>query len=199
MRKVGGLILAAGGSTRLGQPKQLLDFNGETLAHATVRAAREGGCDPVCAVTGHQRAEVEETVKDLGPRLVHNEDWRQGIGSSIRLGVNAMKEKASALLILVCDQPAVSADLIRLIIRRHEETGLPIVASAYAGTLGIPALFDRACFPELLEIGDSHGAKPLILRDPSRVATVDFPEGEIDLDSPADLENWRRQREIPSG
>ena len=97
MRRIGGIVLAAGGSTRLGEPKQLLEFDGETLVHAAVRAAQEGGCDVVCVVTGHASTAVENAVADLRPLLVHNEDWQRGMGSSIRLGLNII-QPASAVV-----------------------------------------------------------------------------------------------------
>ena len=77
MRRIGGIILAAGGSTRMGEPKQLLEFHGESLEHAAVRAAQEGGCAVVCVVTGHAREVVENAVADLRLLLVHNERWQR--------------------------------------------------------------------------------------------------------------------------
>ena len=192
MPGIGGIILAAGGSTRLGEPKQLLAFHGETLVHAAVRAALEGGCDKVCVVTGHEREAVEEAVAGLHPLLAHNHDWRRGIGSSIRTGLAAVLP-VSAVVVLLCDQPAVSSELIRSLIGQHAQTGRAIAACHYAGTHGIPALFDASCFAELEALPDDRGAKAVIEADPGRVALVDFAAAAIDIDSPGDLRAWRAQ------
>ncbi|RYD76485.1 MAG: nucleotidyltransferase family protein [Verrucomicrobiaceae bacterium] len=195
MRRIGGVILAAGGSTRLGQPKQLLEFEGETLVHAAARAAQEGGCDQVCVVTGHAREAVEEAVSDLRPVLVHNEDWQHGMGSSVRLGVKAV-HTASAVVVLACDQPAVDAQVIRALIERYEQTGQAIVASNYSGTLGVPALFDHSCFAELQRLSGERGAKAIIQANPARVIHFEFPGGALDLDSPDDLTAWQARLKI---
>lgn len=190
MRRIGAVILAAGGSTRLGQPKQLLELHGEALVHAAVRAAQEGGCDLVCVVTGHPRQAVEKAVVDRCPMLVHNDDWQRGIGSSARLGMKAV-DRASAVVFLACDQPAVNAAVIRSLIERYDRTGRAIVASHYSGTVGIPVLFDASCFSELRTLPDDRGAKTVVEADPSRVTPVEFPDGALDLDSPHDLQAWR--------
>lgn len=197
MHRNGGIILAAGGSTRLGEPKQLLEFHGETLVHAAVRAALEGGCDTVCVVTGHARNAVEDAVADLRPLLVHNEDWQRGMGSSLRRGLSAV-QPVSAVVVLACDQPAVNGEVVRALIEQHEQTARAIVASQYAGTLGIPALFDASCFAELNELPDGHGAKAVIQADPSRVTSVEFGGGAFDLDSPEDLRAWRTRTLPPN-
>src|SRR4051812_45140521 len=131
MRKIAGVILAAGGSTRMGSAKQLLKSGGETLVHAAVRAAQEGGCQIVCVVTGHEPEAVEQAVADLSPLVARNENWPRGMGSSIRVGVCAI-EPASAVILFACDQPAVHAQTIRALIEQHERTGQPIVASHYS-------------------------------------------------------------------
>jgi molybdenum cofactor cytidylyltransferase len=190
MRRIGGIILAAGGSTRMGTPKQLLEFHGESLVHAAVRAAQEGRCDVVCVVSGHAREAVENAVADLTPLLAHNKNWQRGMGSSVRLGVSAI-QPASAIVLLACDQPAVNGDTIRTLIEQHHQTGQPIVASRYWGTLGIPALFDQSCFAELHALPDDRGAKAVIQADPARVLAFDFSAGALDLDTPDDVRACR--------
>ncbi|HEX2750961.1 MAG TPA: nucleotidyltransferase family protein [Verrucomicrobiales bacterium] len=190
MRRIAGIVLAAGGSTRLGEPKQLLELGNGTLVHAAVRAAVEGGCDTVCVVTGHARAAVENAVAGPGPLFAHNDEWRRGMGSSIRLGLEAVKP-ADAVVLLACDQPAVDAGVIRSLITLYDQTGRAIAASAYSGTLGIPALFDRSCFDALQSLPDNCGAKAVILAHPEKVAPFEFPRGALDIDSPEDLRVWR--------
>jgi molybdenum cofactor cytidylyltransferase len=192
MGNIGAVVLAAGGSTRLGRPKQLLEINGETLVHSAVRAALEAGCDAVSLVTGANREAVERTVNDLHPLIVHNDDWHCGIGSSIRCGVQQIRDCA-AVVLLACDQPALDADIVRALIDTHKESGRQIVASRYANTLGIPALFGRECFAELLCLPDDRGAKHILEADPKRIAHIEFPGGELDLDTPADFAVWRER------
>jgi molybdenum cofactor cytidylyltransferase len=190
MPRIGGIILAAGGSTRMGEPKQLLSLQGSALVCNAVQAAQQGGCDVVCVVTCHAQREVESTVAALHPLLAHNEEWQRGMGTSIRLGVSSI-QPVSAIILLACDQPAVNSTVIRSLIEHYHRTGLPIVASRYANTLGIPALFDQSCFPELNNLPDDRGAKPVIQADPTRVSSFDFPAGAIDLDSPEDVTAWK--------
>jgi molybdenum cofactor cytidylyltransferase len=199
MADVGAVVLAAGGSSRLGEPKQLLAFaNGETLVHSAARAAREGGCKKVCVVTGASHDRVAQAVFDLRPIVIRNRNWSRGIGGSIRLGVSRLPD-VSAIVFLTCDQPGLDAEIIRALIARHEETGRAIVASRYANALGTPALFERSCFAALQNLPDESGAKSLIETEPSQVAQIDFPAGALDLDSPADLQMWRDRCSMEAG
>jgi molybdenum cofactor cytidylyltransferase len=186
--KIGAVILAAGNSSRFGRPKQLLQYRGESLVRRTARAALEAGCQPVAIVVGPEGRTIAAALHDLEVKLVPNESWQRGIGASIRRGVEALKE-CEALVILLCDQPHVSARLIRQLGAIHGETQKPVVASAYAGTLGVPVLFAREYFDRLLALGDEQGAKFLLAAEPDDVARVDFPKGEVDIDTTSDLEN----------
>lgn len=186
--KIGAAVLAAGSSSRLGQPKQLLAFQGQTLVRRTAGAALGAGCAPVAVVVGSEREKIADSLHDLKVIILPNESWRRGIGTSIHAGVAALKD-CDALIILVGDQPHVDATLIRQLVARHQETQKPMVASAYAGTLGVPALFGRSCFEQLLLLGDEEGAKVLLSARPNEVAQVDFPEGAVDIDT---SEDWAR-------
>ena len=185
--KIGAIVLAAGGSARLGQPKQLLRYGGESLVRRATRAPIDAGCRPVAVIVGAAREKIGTAIRDLAVEILPNDSWERGIGTSIRAGVRALQD-CDALILLACDQPHVSAELIRQLIARQEETQKPMVASAYAGTLGIPALFTRACFDRLVSLGDKRGAKALLLARPNEVAPVDFPAGAIDIDTPDDYQ-----------
>jgi len=179
--KIGALVLAAGGSTRLGQAKQLLPYPGQSLVRRTALAAIEAGCAPVVVVVGARRAEVEVAL--AGILLLPNDSWENGIGTSIRTGVAALEGNCEALIILACDQPHVDAAVIDQLITRQKETRRPMAACVYAGTCGIPALFAQSLFPDLLALRDTEGGRKILATRPNEVATVDFPPGNIDIDT----------------
>jgi molybdenum cofactor cytidylyltransferase len=191
MSSVGAVILAAGGSSRFGQPKQLLTFQGESLVRRAVRAATEA-CDAgVAVVAGDTRALIEAELRESGAEVVENPEWRQGLGTSIRCGLRhllVLVPELEAVVLIACDQPYVEAETVAALVKKRASTGQAIVASSYANTLGIPALFDRSCFEALLALPDDSGAKALIESRPDDVAHIDFERGAIDIDTPADFE-----------
>jgi molybdenum cofactor cytidylyltransferase len=191
------VVLAAGESARIGQPKQLLEFRGKTLVYRAVNAAIEANCSPVIVLTGDVHAGVKNALPATSAILVQNRHWRQGVGTSIRVGIRYVIDNApdaDTALLLVCDQPFVDRDVLSALIALHSKTGKPIVASGYADTLGVPALFHHSIFPELLRLGDDTGAKPIILCNRERVAELPFPMGKIDIDKLEDLQSITRKR-----
>jgi molybdenum cofactor cytidylyltransferase len=189
-QSIGAVILAAGASSRMGKPKQLLEFRGQTLVRRATLAAREAGCDPVVVVTGAHVETLEKELRGLNLRPINNPKWESGIGSSIRAGVQALLEtddKVTALILMLCDQPFVTSAILSGLLTAHRETGREIVASSYGGTFGVPALFGKAFFPELVRLKNDAGAKQVIQRHLARVHLLPFPQGEIDLDTPADF------------
>jgi molybdenum cofactor cytidylyltransferase len=193
--QIAAIILAAGGSSRLGQPKQLLPFRDKTLVRTIINAACEAGCSPVVVVTGSDAEKLHRELAHANVVEVQNANWQRGIGSSIRSGVQALRDHApdvEATFLLACDQPAVNARLIEGMIAMHLATKKDIVASSYADTVGIPAFFDRSLFDDLLSLGDEAGAKSIILQNDERVARFAFAEGAIDIDT---LEDWKRFNE----
>jgi molybdenum cofactor cytidylyltransferase len=188
----GAVILAAGGSSRFGQPKQLLPFRDKTLLRTIIDAACEAGCSPLVVVLGSDGEKIHPELANANVMEVRNANWQCGIGSSIRSGVQALIDHApdvEAILLLVCDQPAVNARVMEDLIATRETTKKEIVASCYADTVGVPALFDRSLFGRLLSLGDEAGAKSIILQNPERVAQFAFPEGAIDIDT---WEDWEK-------
>lgn len=188
---VAAIILAAGASRRLGQPKQLLVYGGETLLARSIRLADEAGAVPVFAVLGadHEKFRAVGGVKNA--IFVINENWEQGIASSIHAGLAALDEvgpTVPGVLILGCDQPRLTAaHLCALIARFTRRTKPCIVASAYAGVHGIPAVFPRIAFPHLLALSGDKGARALLAKPPCPLITVPFEGGEVDIDQPGDL------------
>ena len=194
------LLLAAGASTRLGQPKQLLMYEGKTLLRRAAETAVASGCHPVLLVTGALHDELLPEVAGLPLVVVRNERWAEGMGSSIRAGMAALAADAaphslpSAVLVMLCDQPLLTADHLQNLLARQQETGRAAVASAYAGTLGVPVVFGPALFDQLSQLHGAKGAGPLLasLR-PDEVEQVDFPNGVVDVDTPAQYQQLLNQ------
>jgi molybdenum cofactor cytidylyltransferase len=196
MRNVGAIILAAGGSSRYGRAKQLLSFQGESLVRRAVRAAIEGGCACVTVVAGDARGRIESELRETTAIILENPEWQHGLGTSIRCGLRHLlssRPELDAAVLLACDQPFVDARVIKALIVQWENSRRPIVASSYANTLGIPALFERSCFEALLALPDDSGAKALIASRSADVLQVEFEKGAIDIDTPADFDQIRTE------
>lgn len=187
---IGAVILAAGGSSRLGRPKQLVRYRGETLILRAARSACSAGCAPVVVVVGDAPRPIEKELQPLAVHLCHHTAWQLGIGSSVRTGVARaldLDPSLNALVLMVCDQVFATAEIIRALVAAHERTQKRIIACTYGGTLGVPALFDRSFFPSLLALPDEQGAKHLFSAHADEIARVEFPQGTLDIDTPADL------------
>jgi molybdenum cofactor cytidylyltransferase len=183
---VGAVVLAAGGSSRLGRPKQLLVHEGRTLVRRSAEAAVAAGCEPVVVVVGAHGEAVATELAGLPVRTVENPEWQVGMGRSLRVGVRALPE-VDAVLVLLCDQLRVDSTHLEALVDTFVRTGSPIVASGYEGARGVPALFSRALLPELEALEADQGARKVIVRDASRVVEVPFPGGGEDVDTAADL------------
>lgn len=187
---IGAVILAAGASSRMGKPKQLLEYDGQTLVKRAALAAKEAGCNPVVIVSGAHAQEVERELHGLDVLKANNPAWESGIGSSIRAGVQAVlkaNDNVTALVLMLCDQPFVTSDVLSRLITAHRETGREIVASSYGATIGVPALFGKAFFADLVRLENGIGAKQLIQKHLAKVHLFSFPQGEIDIDTPEDF------------
>lgn len=187
---IGVVILAAGESARLGEPKQLLRFQGETLLRRSVRTALAVS-DKIVVTLGARIAILQSEIADLPIKIVENKDWKSGMSGSLKIGLKTLietNENLDAVLALVCDQPFVNADLLAGIIARRAATEALIVACEYQNTRGVPALFDRRLFPEILALDSATGAKHLIGKHREQTAVVAFPEGAFDIDTPEDYE-----------
>jgi molybdenum cofactor cytidylyltransferase len=188
---VAAVILAAGGSRRLGQPKQLLTHRGETLLNRAIRVASDGGALPVLAILGAEFERIRVSIQSRSVIAVRNDRWRQGMGSSIRAGMRALAVCApdvQGVLLMSCDQPRLSADHLRTLITGFRSEAAPvIVASSYAGVHGVPAVFPRSTFDELCGLSGDKGARSIIEKASWPVVGVEFAGGEVDIDAPGDL------------
>jgi molybdenum cofactor cytidylyltransferase len=188
---VAAILLAAGASRRLGEPKQLVRFGGETLLKRAVRLAEEAGASPVITVLGAHFFEICAAIPQHDSIRVFNDQWEQGIASSIHAGLGAlaaMKSAMAGVLILPCDQPRLTAAHLKTLLGAFASRSAgAIVASRYAETLGIPAVFPRSVFPRLLKLRGDQGARALLAKPPCELIAEDFAGGAIDIDTPEDL------------
>ena len=186
----GIIILAAGSSSRLGQPKQNLIYQGQTLLQRAVEAALSLACGPVLVILGANENVIKPTIENGPAKIFFNNHWEEGMASSIRLGIVELikvKPAASGLVLMLCDQPFVNADLLQQVIENKEECG--ITACGYNGTTGVPVYLDRFFFDELLLLEGKEGAKKLLSKYEAIVSTVPFPLGNVDIDTIEDIKN----------
>jgi molybdenum cofactor cytidylyltransferase len=183
----GLILLAAGGSSRMGSPKQLLRYRGEPLIRRAARIALGSALRPVIAVLGAHAERIRPLLADLPVDVVVNARWAEGVGTSIRAGVELARSHGLAGVVLaLADQVRVTAEMFDRLLAAQRESGLPIAASRYGGTMGVPALFAREMFPRLLALAPDQGCKGLILAHAARAVHVDCPEAEADVDTPED-------------
>jgi molybdenum cofactor cytidylyltransferase len=173
----GALILAAGASTRLGHPKQLVRLGNETLLDRSVRIAREAGCAPVVVVLGASEEQIRDQCKLQNVLIVSHPEWTEGMGTTLSRGVQAF-EDVQGILVMTCDMPGVTADHLRTLIASEQ-----VAASSYGGRKGVPAYFPRDLFPKLVELKGDMGARELL----QLAYEVELPDGELDVDTSEDL------------
>jgi len=171
-------VLAAGASSRLGEAKQLVELGGERLLERAVRVAREAGLAPVVVVLGFRAEEIQKECRLDGAVIVSNEEWCEGMGSSVRAGVSAMADEATdGLILMTCDQPAMSVAHLRRLVEMGARGSA--VGSSYAGKVGVPAFFPASRFEELRGLRGDEGARRLL----RSADAVELTGGELDVDT----------------
>ncbi len=184
----------------MGQPKQLLEHGGTTLLRRAAQAAVDSDVEPIVVVLGAHAERLVAELADLPLSIVVNESWNSGIGSSIRAGIRALDgADFDAVAILLADQPFVNAAVLRRLTAAFRTTDVPIVASSYGDTRGVPALFDRTYLPQLAALSDDCGAKALIADAGGAVHSVPFPQGACDIDTPADYHQLQSRNQRNGG
>lgn len=183
------IILAAGSSSRLGRSKQLLTYQGLSLLKRTALAALETKL-PVFIVLGANAQAHQNEINELPLRVTVNEDWSKGMGHSLKHGLKYILQTMpdmDSVLVLVCDQPHIHSTHLLNLKNQFQEVEASIVASAYADGAGVPALFGHEWFGQILQLPDDQGARSLISQNKSRVVTVPFPLGAVDIDTEDDV------------
>ncbi len=186
--RVAGIVLAAGGSTRLGQPKQLLPWQGEPIVRHVAKTGLAAGLQPVIVVTGAAASAVEEALVDLPIQIVRNPDWEAGQSTSVKVGLQRVPAESGAVVFLLADQPRVSKELLSSLVELHATTFAPLVAPEVQGQRGNPVLFDRQTFPALFALEGDVGGRPLFSR--FKAARLPWHDSSIllDIDSPEDYQ-----------
>jgi len=189
--KKGVLILAAGAATRMNRAKMLLPFASATILSHIVQEVQAIDTDCICLVTGCYHKEILNCINTSQLDIVYNEKWKEGMSGSIRLGLATLLQKYPDLtwvLIVVSDQPYLGRELLTNMIAAQSECKKGIVAARYGGVTGTPVLFNRLYFHQLQQLQGDKGAKAILQQNPEDIATVDFPLGAIDIDTPEDYE-----------
>jgi molybdenum cofactor cytidylyltransferase len=194
MANIGIIILAAGESKRMGSPKQLLDIQGKTLLRHTIDVALATENRPVVLVVGANKAQIAPELEGLPLTIIDNPMWHEGMSSSVKMGMAGLwmtNRNVEAVLMLVCDQPYISVSLLNRMTDIYEAKRPRLVACRYDSQIGVPALFDRTLFEEMLTLTGDKGAKPLLMKHLDEAHLIQFEAGIVDLDSPEDYEQFR--------
>ena len=193
MTRVATVVLAAGGSRRMGSPKQLLRIDGITLVRRAAETALASRCEGVYVIVGAAAETVRREVSGLRLQVVENRHWEKGLAGSIRVGIEAVRTarpEFDAAILTPVDQPWIHSALLDRLIEVFEGGEREIVACSYAGTVGAPALFSRRHFADLTSLSGDRGAKSVLEARAAEVAQVPFPEGATDLDTPRDYQRF---------
>ncbi len=193
MSRVAGIVLAAGGSTRFGRSKQLLDWNGKPLVAHVADVALAAGLDPVVVVLGCEAESVRAALADRPVRTAMNWRWEEGMSTSVRAGLTVLPLDVEAAVFLQCDQPLVGPDLVQRLVARWGETAAPIVHPVHQGRRSTPVLFARSLFPELARVSGDQGGRALIGHHPAATVEVDDPNLLADVDTPEEYERLLRE------
>lgn len=190
--KTGIILLAAGSSSRLGQAKQLIKYQGKTLIQHSIEAAQHSAADDLVVVLGCNPELIQTGIESKEVTVLVHAHWEEGMSSSMQCGLRHLIEtcQVEQVILMLCDQPYVSQGLLDQLLEEKKNSGKGIVACSYAGTVGVPTLLDQCYYPELLALKGAEGAKKVILNHQVDTFLVDFPLGAIDLDTEEDVQKF---------
>lgn len=194
--RVAGIVLAAGASERFGRPKQVLEWQGKPLVRHVAEQALQAELKPLMVVTGNAQAEVEAALRDLDVKLVFNPAWQSGQASSVRAGIEALRQSDSevgAAIFLLADQPGVNPQVLQALVEHHAETLASVVAPLVGGQRANPVLFDRVTFEDLLRLEGDQGGRAIFSHYPPQFLPWHDEALLFDIDTPQDFERWQRR------
>jgi molybdenum cofactor cytidylyltransferase len=188
--RVAAIVLAAGESRRFGSPKQLLPWGEKSLLEHVVDTVMGSSVKDTSVVLGYRAEQIGTLLRERPVRLVVNEDWKRGLSSSVRAGLQALPENYEACLFLLGDQPNITTELIDSMLNRYRRTLADIVAPSYRGRRGNPVLFSRSLFPGLLTLEGDQGGREVIRRHQDQVEAIEVEKENIflDIDTKADYQ-----------
>lgn len=194
--KTGVILLAAGSSSRLGRPKQLINYQGKTLLQHSIEAAQHSAADDLIVVLGCNADLIQTHIESKEVSVLVHAHWQDGMSSSMQCGLRHLIENSQVdqVVLMLCDQPFVHQGLLDQLMLDKKTSGKGIIACSYAGTVGVPALFDQKYFWELLALKGTEGAKKVILNHQEDTFLVDFPLGAVDLDTEEDVQKFTGYR-----
>ncbi len=186
--KLSVLILAAGGSSRFGALKQLLEYNGKSLLKRSVETALSLDCHEVIVVHGPKALKCQRELAIYNIDNIVNEDWESGMASSIKLGFKQLSPGISGVLVILCDQPLIEREMLENLISTWSKSTNKIVAAEYSNTKGVPAIIPENFFKEIKKLSGDTGAKAILSQFEQDVISVPLPEAEFDIDTEEDFE-----------
>lgn len=187
---ISAILLAAGESRRMGEFKQLLDFDGKSFVERCADTLLASNVSEVVIVTGHRESEVRRAVGNRPVRFIHNPGYRSGMASSIKIGVQALKDEVRACVLALVDQPQIATDVINRLIETYEKSHPLIVIPAFAGKNGHPLLLDLSLREEILSMDPEHGLREVVHSHASGIARVEVSTRAVleDFDLPEDYQ-----------
>jgi len=197
---IGIIILAAGASRRMGTPKQLLKIDNQTLIERAINLTQALKSQQTVVVLGANAERISPHIpQQKNASIAINKNWMQGMGTTLKTGLDfflAQEQKFAAVIVMVCDQPYLTAEILQALIDAHQQTKAAIVATKYNGIKGVPALFSSCLFPKLMELNKDEGARKIIKNYGGEIETINFPEGIIDLDTPRAYQEFLKKHQL---
>lgn len=189
---ISAIVLAAGESTRMGFPKLLLQVEGKSLLQHVIDNALQSKAGEVIVVLGAEATKLRRELKQRQVQIIENASYKEGLSTSLKVGLQAVSPQAQAVLVLLGDQPLVSHDIIDALIDKYEASGSIMVAPVYSGRRGNPVLFDSSLIPELISVTGDKGGREIIEKHLDQLATIDFESTIIG----SDIDSWDDYREV---